>query len=306
MKFVANIYRFEFFGLFLLAGQLVLLSLFMQSCVREQMDDCVQYELTVSAVDTEGEDITSSGAITSIDLYLFDENGFLRIIPQGSSSSNFLLGTEKDKALTLVAWGNLKSDSLILPELSVGTSLEDAKIELLQTAAGYDLPVTDLFYSRREISSSTTRGVQSDTIQLVMERLAAALSVRVSHAAEHFGSAQSNLHIVVRGTGTSLNFLGEPSNDEAGYAPAMEQVTGEDEWVTPLFRVFPTGESDQIYIDLYQGDTFLFTISTDDGGSTLRALPGTETYVTVDFRYSRLHISVSVEPWESTDEDVEL
>jgi hypothetical protein len=274
-------------------------------CVREQMDACVQYELTISAVDTEGRDVTSSGAVTSIDLYLFDENGFVRIIPQGSSS-DFLFGAEKDKALTLVAWGNLKEDSLKLPSLTVGTSLQDAKIELLQTAAGYSLPVTDLFYSRREISSSTTRGMQSDTIKLVMERLAAALSVRVNHAAEHFGGAQANLHIVVRGTGTSLNFLGEPLDDEAEYAPAMEQVTGEDEWVTSLFRVFPTGEDQRVSIDLYRDDTLLFTIITDDDGNTLRALAGKETYVTVDFRYARMFVNVSVLPWDSSEQETEM
>lgn len=294
-----------FASLLSLSGQLCLTGLLMQGCVREQMDDCVQYELTVNAVDGEGVDVTSSGAVTSINLYLFDENGFVRSVSKGSSTS-YLFSSDKNSTLTLVAWGNLKGDSLILPELSVGTSLENAKIELLQTAAGYNLPVTDLFYSRREISSTTTRGVQSDTIKLVMERLAAALSVRVSHAAEHFGGAEPNLHIVVRDTGTSLNFLGEPSDDEAGYAPVLEPVTGADEWVTPLFRVFPTGESGRIYIDLYQGDTLLLTLGTDDEGTPLRALPGKETHVTVDFRYARLHISVSVKPWGSTDQNVEL
>jgi len=294
-----------FSGLSVLVGLLALPCLFMQSCIREQMDDCVQYELTVSAVDAQGVDVISSGAVTSINLYLFDENGFVRSLPKGSSTS-YLFSSDKNSTLTLVAWGNLKGDSLLLPELSVGTSLENAKIELLQTAAGYDLPVTDLFYSRQEISSTTTRGVQSDTIKLVMERLSAALSVRVSHAAEYFGSAQAGLHLVVRGTGTSLNFLGEPSDDDAGYAPALEQVTGADEWATPLFRVLPTDEDQRISIDLYRDDSLLFTITTDDEGNTLRALSGKETHVTVDFRYARLHISVSVNPWGSTDQNVEL
>ncbi|MCI1683039.1 MAG: FimB/Mfa2 family fimbrial subunit [Bacteroides sp.] len=285
--------------------QLALPCLLMQSCVREQMDDCVQYELTVNAVDGEGGDVISSGAVTSINLYLFDENGFVRSLPKGSST-NYLFSTDKNDALTLVAWGNLKGDSLILPQLSVGTSLEDAKIELLQTMGGYDLPVTDLFYSRREINSTTTRGMQSDTIRLVMKRFSAALSVHVSHAAEYFGSAVGKLHLVVRGTGTFLNFLGEPSDEEADYAPVLKPVTGADEWVTPLFRVFPTGEDQRISIDLYRDDALLFTITTDDQGNTLRALPGKETHVTMDFRFARLHISVSVKPWGSTDQNVEL
>jgi|GEM_PF-256530 len=288
-----------------LFGQLCLTGLLMQGCVREQMDDCVQYELKVSAVDPQGVDVTSSGAVTSINLYLFDENGFVRSVPK-VSSTDFLFSTEKSKTLTLVAWGNLKGDSLKIPDLQVGTSLEDAKIELLQTAVGDDLPVTDLFYSRREIGSTTTRGMQNDTVQLVMERLSAALSVRVSHAVEYFGDAAPHLHLVVRGTGTSLNFLGEPSDDVAGYAPIMQQAVGEDVWTTPLFRVFPTSEEQRISIDLYQDDTLVMSITTDDEGNALRALPGKKTCVTVDFCYARLCVSVSVRPWGSTDQHVEL
>ncbi len=288
-----------------LFGELCLIGLLMQSCVRDQLDDCVLYELAVSAVDPQGVDVTSSGAVTSINLYLFDENGFVRSVLKGRSTS-FLFSANKNALLTLVAWGNLKGDSLLLPELSVGTSLADAKVELLQTAGGYSLPVTDLFYSRREIGYTATRGMQNDTLQLVMERLSAALSVRVSHAAEYFGSTVPQLHLVVRGTGSSLNFLGEPSDDEAGYAPAMEQVGGADEWATPLFRVFPTYETQRIIIDLYRDDILVFSITTDDAGNTLRALPGKETHVTVDFRYARLHISVSVKPWGTTDQDIRL
>lgn len=306
---VTNLYAFTSASasieLLLLGGQLTLSGLFLQGCVREQMDDCVQYELTISAVDPQGVDVTSSGTVTSIDLYLFDESGFVRTIPRGSSS-DFLFGTEKNKTLTLVAWGNLKGDSLELPQLSVGTSLQNAKIGLLQTATGYKMPVTDLFYSRQEFNNPSTRGLQNDTVKLVMERLVAALSVRIDHASEYFGNSSTNLHIVVRGTGSSLNFLGEPSDDEAGYIPPMVSDTGKDEWTAPLFRVFPTNETQQIYIDLYRGDTLLFTISTDDEGNTLHALPGKETYITVDFRSGRMHVAISVKPWDAAGQETEL
>jgi len=280
--------------------------LLLQGCVFEQMDDCVQYGLTISAVDPQGNDVTANGTISTVDIYLFDENGFVRTVPR-DSSTDFSFGGSKNSKYTLVAWGNLKGDSLKLPQLTVGTSLEDARIELLESALGGDLPVTDLFYSRRELSAATTKSMQSDTVRLVMERLVAGLSVDVSHAAEYFGGTEGKMHIVVRSIGSSLNFLAEPSESEAGYAPPMNRVTDKDEWLAPLFRVFPTNADKQVYIDLYRDDTLLFTITTDDAGNVLRALPGKETYVTVDFRYSRLHVSVSVVPWgEGSSQNVEL
>lgn len=272
--------------------------LFLQACVREQAGECILYNLTVSAVDTQGNDVTASGAISTIDLYVFDQNGFVRTIPR-DSSTNFSFGAPNNSKYTLVAWGNLKGDSLKLPQLIVGTSLENARIELLKSTLGQNLPVTDLFYSRRELSATSTKSIQNETIRLVMERLAAGLSVDVSHAAEHFGNTEGKMHIIVRSIGSSLNFLAEPSEDEAGYAPPMNQVGGKDEWLASLFRIFPTGADKQISIDLYRDGTLLFTITTDDDGNVLRALPGKETYITVDFRYARLRVSVSVLPWGS-------
>lgn len=299
---------FRLFRLF--GGAEALLSLclvlLLCSCVRDQTDACVQYELTVRAVTPSGEDVTSSGLITSMDLYLFNEDGFVRMISKGIFS-DVLFGTEKAKALTLVAWGNLKGDSLKLPSLVVGTSLADAQIELLQTVAGYNLPVTDLFYGRRVLTSeATTRGMQSDTVKLIMERLSATLAIKVSHAREYFGGAEGNLHIVVRGIGTALDFLGEPSGLEAGYAPAMTATEGKDEWVVPLFRVFPTEDEHKISIDLYRNNEKLFTITTDDEGNLLKALPGKETYISVDFRYARMFVDVSVLPWESSGQETEM
>lgn len=233
-------------------------------------------------------------------MYLFDENGFVRMVPKGTSS-DFLFGTEKNKPLTLVVWGNLNGDSLKKPSLAIGTSLKDAQIGLLQTKSGYNLPVTDLFYARRELTSGnlSTRGMQSDTVRLVMNRISAALAVKVSHSQEYFGSAEEKLHIVVRGTGNTLNFLGEPWGQEGGYVPTMTAIQEKDEWVAPLFRIFPTQEDYKILVDLYRNDKFLFTISTDDEGNLLKAVPGMETYITVDFVYTRLLVNVSVLPWGS-------
>ena len=278
--------------------------LLLYGCISEQTNACVQYELTIRAVTPSGEDVTSSGVITSMDLYLFDENGFVRMVPKGSSS-DFLFGTEKSKTVTLVAWGNLKGDSLKLPSLALGTSLDEARIELLQNSTGYNLPVTDLFYSRQVLTGTSTRGMQSDTIKLVMERLSAALAVKISHAREYFGSDEP-LHLVVRGIGTALSFLGEPLGQEAGYAPAMTAVSGKDEWVAPLFRVFPTQDDGRIFVDLYRKGEKLFTITTDDEGNLLRATPGKETYISVDFRYARMFVSVSVLPWGSTGQETEM
>lgn len=285
---------------------LMWVGLLLQGCVRDQMDECVQYKIAVSAVDPQGHDVTSTGIVSAVDIFLFDENGFVRKFPHGASTE-LSFGASKDSKYTLVAWGNLNGDSLKLPQLAIGTSIENARIELLQSASGYNIPATDLFYGRRDLYGVSTKGMVSDTVRLVMERLIAGLSINVNHVAEHFGDVNGSIHVVVRGTGNSLNFLAEPSQNEAGYAPPMLQVNGKDEWVAPLFRVFPTNTNQQIYIDLYRNDTLLSTITTDDEGNILRALPGKETFVSIDFRGAGIQISMIVKPWGSDgDQNVNL
>lgn len=51
------------------------------SCVREDMEGCARYELHVRAVDADGNDLTGSGALQKSDIYLFNEQGFVRMIP---------------------------------------------------------------------------------------------------------------------------------------------------------------------------------------------------------------------------------
>ena len=102
------------------------------SCVREDTGDCMQYEIHVRVVDAAGNDLTQSGVLEKSEVYLFGENGFVRMVPAGVSS-DYLFGNHKEARLTLVAWGNIKEDTLITAKIKPGTLLEEA-IYLLLTS----------------------------------------------------------------------------------------------------------------------------------------------------------------------------
>mgnify|MGYP000605279160 CR=1 FL=1 len=71
------------------------------SCVREDTGDCMQYEIHVRVVDAAGNDLTQSGVLEKSEVYLFGENGFVRMVPAGVSS-DYLFGNHKEARLTLV------------------------------------------------------------------------------------------------------------------------------------------------------------------------------------------------------------
>ena len=120
------------------------------SCVREDTSACMQYEVNVRVVDAEGNDLTESEVLEKSEVYLFGENGFVRMIPAGVSS-DYLFGHYKDDRLTLVAWGNVKEDTLITAEIKPGTPIEEAR---LKHGADRRLPVRErLLYLERIILS---------------------------------------------------------------------------------------------------------------------------------------------------------
>lgn len=250
------------------------------SCIREDMDDCLQYSLKVKAVDVEGNDITTSGTLTSVDIYLFDENGFVRMVPQGSST-DFLLGAGKDKPLTLVAWGNLKSDTLKMPELAVGTSMKDARIELIQKEDGYHLPATDIFYSRQEVTGASTRGVLEETLVLTLERRVAGMNIVTKNLEKKFGTG-TPCHFIVYGVGNALNFMGEPIGGTVGYQPAVRHTDANDVH-SPAFRILPTPQEKALSISLCRGNKVLYTVTEDSNGKPLLANPGEHLNIVIDF-----------------------
>jgi len=273
-------------------------------CVREDVDGCLQYSLSVKVVDADGNDITSSGTVTSVDLYLFDADGFVRLIPKGTST-DYVFAEEEGSALTLVAWGNLKADSLNIPQLAVGTSLEDAQIVLLKHTNGGDRPSSDLFYSKLELGPTTRAGMSENTSTIVLKRLASGVSIRTSSLERHFGTSADTCRIVVRGAGNALNFLAKIAGEESGYEPVVKRDAGGDLYAAP-FCIFPTQEDGSLTIELYRSGKKLFSTSTDDEGNPLQAPAGKTLSVNIDFANAKAKITVSVTNWQQIDQDTEM
>ena len=107
--------------IFLFTILYVSLTFLYTSCVREDTGDCIQYVLDMQAVDSEGKRPHCNRRLAKKrkSIY-FDEKGFIRKIP-ADISSDLIFGDDKNKRLTLVVWGNIKEDTLIAPDIPIGT-----------------------------------------------------------------------------------------------------------------------------------------------------------------------------------------
>ena len=274
------------------------------SCVREDTENCVQYALNVRAVDVEGNDLTESDVLQKSDVYLFDDKGFVRMVPTGISS-DFLFGEEKSAELTLVAWGNLKEDTLVTTKLARGTSIEEAKIQLRRHAEGTHIPITDLFYSRKELNRVQTRSMQEENITLIMERMAAGVSIRTRYLAERYPYTGVPYHFIVRGVGTEVDFTGKISGETAGYRPQSTTDEKGDVYAPP-FHVFAMQDQGRIEIDIYREQEKICTVTEDNNFMPLRTSVGKQTNIDIDFRYADVKTSITVIPWGEVWQDTEM
>lgn len=282
----------------------MLLFLVPASCVREDTENCVQYELNVRAVDVEGNDLTQSGALQKADVYLFNENGFVRMVPAGVSS-DYLFGHDKSEKLTLVAWGNIKEDTLITTGIVPGTSIEDAHLKLKRHQEGSHLPITDIFYCRKELGNARTRTMQEESVTLVMERMAAGLSIRTRYMAERYPYGGIPYTFIVRGSGTEIDFTGKIVGENAGYKPQSTTDEKGDVYAPP-FRIFPTGQEQCIEIDIYRKQEKICTVTQDNDFKPLCAPVGKQTNIDIDFRYAEVKIFISVVPWGEVWQNTEM
>jgi len=272
--------------------------------VREDTGDCIQYVLDMQAVDSNGNDLTATGALQKAEVYLFDEKGFIRKIP-ADISSDLIFGDDKNKRLTLVVWGNIKEDTLIAPDIPIGTPIEEARLQLKEDTEGSHLPITDIFYCKKEVNNTTTRSGQGEYLTLVMERMSASLSIRTKYLTKHCPYNGKPYTLIVRGTGTEVNFTGKIIGKSAGYKPASYTDKQGDVYTLP-FRIFPTAQEEYIEIDIYREHEIIYTITQDNSFKKLHAPAGKQTDINIDFHYTPPLITMDVLPWENIHQDTEL
>lgn len=274
------------------------------SCVREDTHGCVQYSVRMKVVDAQGNDLTESGVLRKADVYLFNEEGFVRMVPAGISE-DFFFGEDMNRKLTLVAWGNIREDTLATTPIIPGTPIEEARIRLREHVEGSHLPVTDILYNRKELNNATTRGVQEESITLVLERMTAGVSIRTKYLAEYCPYDGRAYTFIVRGTGTEMDFTARITGETAGYRPLSTTDTKGDIYAPP-FHIFPTGDNGYIEIDIYREKEKICTIAKDNAFKPLCAIAGKQTNIEIDFRKAEVKTVVQVVPWGEVDQDVEM
>lgn len=274
------------------------------SCVKEDTENCVLYEVRMRVVDSQGNDLTESGVLEKADVYLFNEEGFVRMVPAGTAPQ-LLIGGDRGERLTLVAWGNLKEDTLVTTDIRRGTPPQEARLQLRQQEGGTHIPLTDLFYCRKEVREAVTRSAGTAEVTLVMERVAAEVSIRTRYMARRYPYTGEPYRIIVRCAATEMDFTGKAAGDGAGYEPASATDEAGDVSAPP-FRIFPTAEGESIEIDICRGSHRLCTIAEGNDFKPLYVPVGMHTDIVIDFRDAEIRTTLTVNQWGEMGQETEM
>lgn len=155
------------------------------------------------------------------------------------------------------------------------------------------------------MNNTTTRSGQGEYLTLVMERMSASLSIRTKYLTKHCPYNGKPYTLIVRGTGTEVNFTGKIIGKSAGYKPVSYTDKQGDVYTLP-FRIFPTAQEEYIEIDIYREHEIIYTITQDNNFKKLHAPAGKQTDINIDFHYTPPLITMDVLPWANIHQDTEL
>ncbi len=294
----------------LLAAPLTVLLLALQSCIRENLDECDQEALLyVTVVDLlSGLDITDTEDVGDVDLFIFDPaESFVDhiTVPKERLVAGDPIAIKHTdvRGLWVSAWGNLK-DGQIVPLLDGNCTLTDGSITVKDGPDGYHLCPDDLFFGVKQVNlgQAGSRAVTIIREELPISRKNARMHLTVLGLPD--GTNEADYYFTVHGGYVGYNFKGEPVAGEnqirqtGAFNQRREYATAE------AFNIIHCLEGDNnITVNLYRqaagtrAPSLIASVNEDDQGVYIAPLAGQTTNVLIDLRGAEASVQIELTPW---------
>jgi len=278
----------------------IMLVLLATSCVNEDNSNCVQYAITTQLVDKKGT-VLSDSTVGNVKAYLFLNNKFERIVT-AESGGKYLISFDGNAKATLVAFGNMNSDSVSIHTPNEGDDISTISVGLLSTrsSTSYFSSPTYLFYGRFDYTS-VSKG-STTTALLPMYNQHARVHVVVKHLQTQFGSG--NYQIVLQGFRDAITFDGTITGDSVTYSPSAAFDT-DDNYTSESINTLPTKSDEYVTVSIYKDGELFWQTSTDSDGNKVTLAAEDDKCFVIDVE--SINVSMQVMPWsEYVEQDTTL
>lgn len=285
-------YKFRFIpGILYSMFTLLLLS----GCIAENTDDCfkgIPLKVNLPA------DIPQE-TIKDITLYVFNDKDLLLDILPVNITEPVLLKYPDIPTLHCVALYNTQDGTMLVSPLNTGDSCSDGFISLMpfiSTRAEQSIftSPTDLFYGELEIENNTTSN-HSEEQFMDISRMTASMIITLRGLQRLTGTDDRDYSLVIRETGSRMDFSGNYGGPPASYSPAMNLAANKDFEVS-MFRLFPTMNGSELTIDIYHDRSLLKSIKADGSGNPIVPVVGKTTNLLLNFEGS-VGVEIEVADW---------
>ncbi len=216
---------------FLLAATLLLLTGLLSSCLKEDFSDCPRpFRLFIKAVDADEKDITDSGDVQQVILFVFNENGEIVdavLLDAAAVKSRKPVDIKLDypghQSLTFVAWGN--TGGVDFPDKASVKQLSDLYAKLKAQSGGVQ-SASDLFYGNLsvpvEYGSIEPAGDQTVTIR----RKTAQVFISAIHLKQWYGNKEGNYSFRLKESLNTYDQNGNLTGTAVNYIPVTQLQDG--------------------------------------------------------------------------------
>jgi len=273
----------------------LLLMCFATSCVNEDNSNCVQYAITTQLVDKAGTVLPDS-TVGKVNAYLFLNNKYDHIVT-AESDGKYLISFDGNTKATLVAFGNMNTDSVNIHTPNEGDDISTISVGLLATrsSASYLSSPTYLYYGRFDYTS-TTSGTTT-TALLPMYNQHARVHVVAKHLQSQFGSG--NYQTVLQGFRDAITFDGTITGDSVTYSPSGA-LDHNDVYTSEAVNTLPTKTDEYVTVSIYKDGTLLWQTSTDADGNKVTLAAEDDKAFVIDVQ--KLDFTLQVMSWNDYEQ----
>lgn len=275
-------------------------------CIKEDGGaDCptAAHYLMVRSYDADNKEITGTGAIRDVVLYVFDNNGNYLEKITGAENLPIPLNYPEGASIHIVGWGNSGGGNQVMPDLAAGTPLANALVKLNNTKA--ENPETnasspdDLFWGNADVSLVAPPGETGEIRHdLSVKRKAASMNISIKGLQGWANTTDTDFTLVVHGSRNTIDFGGNNTGDPAAYTPTL-LPDNNGVFTTGIFNTFPSGDI-VVSIDIYKGNEKIYTVAADKDGKPFVLPDGRLLNVFIDFTGTG-NVSFTVTEWGKID-----
>ena len=291
---------------FLLVAAMVLIAL-LTGCLKDDLSHCPRpFQVTIKALDADKNDITESGDVEQVVLFVFDDEGHIYQAFTLSGEEvkrhktiDIKVGYPSTKSFKFVAWANL-DEKIDFSNIESVQDLSDLYVKL--KTKGYRMGATkiaespgDLFYGKLLVPTPIGEKEAGQLHVIEIERKTVGETITAIGLKQWNGNKEGEYTFIVRETHSMYDAEGDVTGEIVIYAPTST-LSAEGTLSTPLYYVFPTDPGVGYVVDILFNGEVIFTADKNSDGTPFFCENGRTLNIIIDFR-ANLEIITEITPW---------